>query len=101
MSLSREDVAKVAALARLSLTAEEMARYQTQLSAILDAFEKLKALDTEGIEPTLGGAPGAEGPSQSAHNRSDAPQPSLEPELALSNAPSRRGTSFSVPKILE
>ena len=49
---SRDDILKLAALARLSLTDEELARYQKELSSILDYVEKLQAADTEGLQPT-------------------------------------------------
>ena len=51
--LSPEEVKKIAALARIGLSEEEIPKYQKELSAILDYFEKLKELDTEKIE-TIG-----------------------------------------------
>lgn len=52
MSLSKQDVEKIAHLARLALTNEEMALYQEQLSAVLDYAEKLNRLDIDTVPPT-------------------------------------------------
>jgi aspartyl-tRNA(Asn)/glutamyl-tRNA(Gln) amidotransferase subunit C len=50
--LDREQVHKVALLARLELTPDEEEQYAGQMSSILDYFEQLSELDTEGVEPT-------------------------------------------------
>jgi aspartyl-tRNA(Asn)/glutamyl-tRNA(Gln) amidotransferase subunit C len=52
MSLSKEDVKKVAALARLELTDEEIGVLTPQLSNILNFIDQLKEADTEGTAPT-------------------------------------------------
>jgi len=51
MSLSRDDVRHVAALARLSFTDEEEQRMADEMSQILDYVEKLDELDTSGVPP--------------------------------------------------
>ena len=50
--LNREQVHKVALLARLELTPAEEEQYAGQMSSIIDYFEQLSELDTTGIEPT-------------------------------------------------
>jgi aspartyl-tRNA(Asn)/glutamyl-tRNA(Gln) amidotransferase subunit C len=95
MALSLEEVRHVASLARLSLSAEEEERYRHQLSAILEAMEQLKAVNTDQVEPTSH-AIAVEGML-----REDVVVPSMDPEKALANAPARVGTSFAVPKIIE
>lgn len=50
--LDREQVHKVALLARLELTPDEEDRYAVQMSSILDYFEQLSELDTNNVEPT-------------------------------------------------
>jgi len=52
MSLSEEEVRKIAELARLGLTDEEVKKFSGQLTDILDFVEQLSELDTENIEPT-------------------------------------------------
>lgn len=50
--LSREQVLKLAKLSQLTLTEEEIERYQQELGSILDYFERLNEADVEGLEPT-------------------------------------------------
>jgi len=95
MSLTLEEVRHVAGLARLSLSSEEEALMRTQLSAILDAMAELSRVDTSKVEPTSHAA------GEAAPWRSDQVRPSLPEEKALGNAPSKVGTSFAVPKIIE
>lgn len=96
MSLSLEDVRHVAQLARLSLTPDEEAQSQVELSKVLKAMAVLESLDTSHILPT------SHMNVSSSVTREDIVCSNHEAvEKALSNAPSRVGTSFSVPKIIE
>ncbi|MDD5071723.1 MAG: Asp-tRNA(Asn)/Glu-tRNA(Gln) amidotransferase subunit GatC [Patescibacteria group bacterium] len=52
MKLKREEIKYIADLARLELTDEELKKYGSQLSAVLNYFEQLKEVDTIDIEPT-------------------------------------------------
>jgi aspartyl-tRNA(Asn)/glutamyl-tRNA(Gln) amidotransferase subunit C len=97
MTLSREDVRRIARLARLTLSPEEEARFQDQLSAVLGYVEQLGELDLEGVEPMTHALAAGE----AAPLRADEPRPCLDPEEALANAPAREGTWFKVPRILE
>jgi aspartyl-tRNA(Asn)/glutamyl-tRNA(Gln) amidotransferase subunit C len=97
MTLSREDVRRIARLARLTLSPEEEARFQDQLSAVLGYVEQLGELDLEGVEPMTHALASGE----AAPLRVDEPRPCLDPEEALANAPAREGTWFKVPRILE
>ncbi len=49
--LTKEEVKNIAVLARIGLGENEIEEYQKRLSAILDYFQKLKKLDTGGVEP--------------------------------------------------
>ena len=51
MSLSTEDVAKIAGLARIDFSNEELQQLSQELDAIVHYVEQLKSVDTEGIEP--------------------------------------------------
>jgi aspartyl-tRNA(Asn)/glutamyl-tRNA(Gln) amidotransferase subunit C len=82
-------------LARLTLTEEEKALYEGQLNSILSYVEKLNELDTSGVEPT------SHVISLSNVDREDAPQPSLDREEALRNAPDGTGGFYRVPRIIE
>ena len=50
MDLSKEDVKKIAELARIGVNDDECAAYQKDLSAVLDYFKKLEELDTDQVE---------------------------------------------------
>jgi aspartyl-tRNA(Asn)/glutamyl-tRNA(Gln) amidotransferase subunit C len=95
MVLSREEVEHIAELAKLSLTDEEKARYQEQLSAILDHFAYLQNIDTEGIPPTASVLP--------LDNvfRDDMAGPSLPRDDLLDNAPQAEVGMFQVEAVLE
>ena len=91
MAITRDEVLHVARLARLELDDDEVARFQEQLNAILDAVGKVAELDLADVEPT-------------AHPldlvnmwAEDEPRPSLTVDEALANAPDREGDSFRVP----
>ena len=93
--IERGDVEAVARLARLQLTEVETERLREQLSAILTYIDKLRALDTDGVEPTSHAVPLVN------VMRDDAPEPCLPAEAMLANAPDRVDEFFRVPRIIE
>jgi len=95
MSLSLDEVRKVAQLARLELAEADLPRMQQQLSAILDYVALLDRLDTTGVEPLAHPLP-----VQNVF-RPDDPRPSLPVDEALRNAPARAGDYFGVPAVFE
>ena len=95
MSLTPEDVQHIALLARVGLTPEELERYRSQLSDILEHFQVLQEIDTEGIPPT-----GHSVPLESVM-REDEPRPSSPKEEVLANAPHRQEDYFRVRAVLE
>lgn len=97
MPLTLDEVRRVAALARLKLSAEEEELFAGQLSAILDQVRELETLDVTGVPPMTHAL--AEG--EAVALRPDALVPGLSPEEALGNAPAREGTCFKVPRIIE
>jgi aspartyl-tRNA(Asn)/glutamyl-tRNA(Gln) amidotransferase subunit C len=95
MPIDPETVRKTAHLARLELGPDEIARYQTQLGAILDYVAQLEQLDVSKVEPLT------QAGDFSNVFRSDAPAPSLTSDQALANAPEKAGPYFVVPKVVE
>lgn len=95
MELTLEQVEHIAQLARLTLSAEEKALYQEQLSAILEHFEKLQELDTEAISPTATVLP------LRSVMREDVPSSSMDREDILANAPEATDGCFEVPAVLD
>ena len=92
------DVRQVAKLAHLEITDEEVALYTPQMADIVKYVEQLNELDTENIEPMLGGLT-AEGEATETL-REDLPGGSLGQNAALSQAPSAVEGHFQVPKVL-
>ncbi len=94
MTISREGVEHVAALARLELTESEILEHTEKLNLILDYEEMLERLDTDDVLPTPHVDP--------LFNvlREDQTGPSLNQEKALSNAPQKEEGFFKVPRII-
>lgn len=92
------DVRKIATLAHLKITDEDVAMYTPQMADIVKYVEQLNELDTGDIAPMLGGLT-AEGESTESI-REDVPQPSFSQEEALSEAPAGVAGHFQVPKVL-
>ena len=95
MPINRAQVQHIAALARISLTDAETEVFARQLSDILDQFEALQSLDTDGVPPTSHVA------GLDTVLREDEPAGSLESEDSLLNAPQRRGDFFQVRAVLD
>ncbi len=95
MALSRKEVQHIAQLARVGLDEDEIARFREHLSEVLDYFQRLRQVDTEGVPPTAHTLP--------LHNiaRADEPIPSPDKEDILANAPDREDDFFRVAAILE
>ncbi|NEQ27060.1 MAG: Asp-tRNA(Asn)/Glu-tRNA(Gln) amidotransferase subunit GatC [Microcoleus sp. SIO2G3] len=92
--IDREQVHKVAHLARLDLTPDEETQFTTQLSDILEYFEQLSELDTSNVEPTTRAI------DVSNVTRPDRHQTDAAREQILDSAPDREGEFFKVPKIM-
>lgn len=88
-----KDVEHVAKLARLELTPEEKELFAEQLSKIIDAFDELKDVQTDGIEPMSHAIP-----MPNALREDEVVTPPGHESL-LKNAPDREGVFFKVPKI--
>ena len=95
MSLSLDEVRKVAKLARLEMSDADLATMQKQLSAILEYVDQLQALNTDGVEPMAHPLP-----LQNVF-RDDVPAPSLPVDAALQNAPTRLADFFGVPAVFD
>lgn len=94
MSLSREEVKKVANLARLEITPEEEANFAIQLSSILDYFEQIEELNTDNVQPMTRAIEVVN------ITREDKQVTNSERENILNSAPEREDDFFRVPKIM-
>jgi aspartyl-tRNA(Asn)/glutamyl-tRNA(Gln) amidotransferase subunit C len=95
MALTREEVEHIAELAKLSLTDAEKARFQEQLSDILEYARKLQTLDTGAIPPTASVLP------LRSVMRDDVVTPSTPTPTLLANAPKATDGSFEVQAVLD
>jgi aspartyl-tRNA(Asn)/glutamyl-tRNA(Gln) amidotransferase subunit C len=94
-TLKREDVQRIAELARLELSADELELFTRQLGDILNYVEQIRALDTSGVAPT----------SQVLNrpvDREDEPQPTLPRHDLMRNAPDAAPEAglFKVPRVI-
>ena len=89
------DVDYVANLARIELTEGEKDKFSSQLGDVLEYFDKLNAVEVDGVEPTAHAFP--------RHNVWDEDQskPGFSSEEALMNAPEKRQDQVVVPKVIE
>jgi aspartyl-tRNA(Asn)/glutamyl-tRNA(Gln) amidotransferase subunit C len=94
-ALTKQDVLRIAELARLELTDEEVELFTRQLADILTYVEQIQLLDTTGVAPT----------SHVTHQsleREDVPHETLPRPAALANAPDAAAEAglFKVPRVM-
>jgi aspartyl-tRNA(Asn)/glutamyl-tRNA(Gln) amidotransferase subunit C len=92
------DVRQIAKLAHLEISDEEVALYTPQMADIVKYVEQLNQIDTENVEPMLGGLT-AEGEATET-KRADDTHDSFTQEEALAEAPAAVAGHFQVPKVL-
>jgi aspartyl-tRNA(Asn)/glutamyl-tRNA(Gln) amidotransferase subunit C len=96
MSLIRQDVEKIARLARLSITDAEMPVYVTSLSSIVDFVAELSRAETDRVEPMAHPLEG-----QHQRLRADAVTESDHREQYQANAPQVQAGLYVVPRVIE
>ena len=94
-TLTHQDVKRIAELARLELTAEELDLFTRQLGDILAYVEQIRTLDTTGVPPTSSVL-------NRPVDRADEPRPSLSRAVLLQNAPDAAPEAglFKVPRVI-
>lgn len=95
MSVTRQDVIRVAALARLDLSPQEQEQLTDELSRILKYMEKLNELDTDGVSPSSHPIPVA------GSFRTDQAEIFIGRDELLAQAPDRRDGYFRVPRVID
>jgi len=111
MKVTEKDVAYVADLANLELTADERTRMLRDLNSILEYVDRLNELNTDDVAPMaqVSDRHGVDESRQGSERFAYAARedirhglrPSLPHETALENAPDTDGTFFEVPKVIE
>ena len=99
MALTSDDVGRIAQLARLELREDEATAMLTQLNEFFDIVEKMRAVDTSGVEPLYTPLSAIE--DVTLRLREDAVTESNEREANMANAPARDEGLFLVPKVIE
>ena len=99
MALTSEDVSRIAQLARLELRDDEQAAMLTQLNEFFDIVEKMRSVDTSGVEPLYTPLSAIE--DVTLRLRADAVTESNNREANMANAPAQDGGLFLVPKVIE
>ena len=98
MPITEAEIQKIAALAHLEITEDELHTLAPQVAAIVAYVEQLNELDTKDVKPAIGGLT-PEGERTEAV-REDATRPSLGQQLALEQAPDPSHGHFRVPKVI-
>ena len=99
MSLNSQDIARIAHLARLELHPQESERMLSQINGFFDLVEKMRAVDTSGVEPLT--HPVAAIRDVALRLREDAASETIDREANLRNAPAAERGLFLVPKVIE
>ncbi|MFL5043227.1 MAG: Asp-tRNA(Asn)/Glu-tRNA(Gln) amidotransferase subunit GatC, partial [Xanthobacteraceae bacterium] len=94
MSVDADTVRRIAHLARIKVTDDEIEHLQGELNTILAFFEQLSEVDVEGVEPMTSVMP------MQMKKRPDEVTDGGDPEAVLSNAPARDDNFFLVPKVV-
>jgi aspartyl-tRNA(Asn)/glutamyl-tRNA(Gln) amidotransferase subunit C len=94
-TISRDEVAHLARLARLAVTEEELDLFAGQLEVILTSVARVSEVAAEDIPPT------SHAVGLTDVYRTDIPRPGLTQEQALSGAPASEAGRFRVPRILD
>ncbi|MDQ2974649.1 MAG: Asp-tRNA(Asn)/Glu-tRNA(Gln) amidotransferase subunit GatC [Acidobacteriota bacterium] len=98
MPITESDVEKVAQLAHMEITPDELKLFAPQMADIVSYVEQLNEVDTSNVEPALGGlTPEGE---RTDSSRKDSVTPSLGQKTALAEAPDAAAGHFRVPKVL-
>ena len=95
MPLEPATVRRIAKLARIRITDDEVPKLQAELNAILGYVEQLDAVNVDGVQPLSGGA------QMALRLREDVVSDGGNPAAILANAPARLGDFFTVPKVVE
>ena len=98
MPIQASDIEKIAQLAHLEISPEELLVFAPQITDIVAYVEQLNEVDTSNVEPALGGLTPEGERTDSA--RDDKREPSLGQKLALAEAPDAAAGHFRVPKVL-
>jgi aspartyl-tRNA(Asn)/glutamyl-tRNA(Gln) amidotransferase subunit C len=99
VKITKEEIMYVADLARLDLDEESINKFVEQIGTILAYMDKLRSVDTQGVNPTSH-AIAFHAIALTNAFRDDDEKDHLDNEIALANAPEKEEGSFVVPKVV-
>jgi len=94
MKITQQEVLHVAKLARLEINPASVDKFASQIGQVLEYVDTLNQVDTQGVVPTTHAI------SLTNAFRDDRVKPSMERDIALSNAPAQEDGNFQVPKVI-
>jgi aspartyl-tRNA(Asn)/glutamyl-tRNA(Gln) amidotransferase subunit C len=95
MALDHSNVKSIANLAKLAISDENIDKYRTELSSILDLVEQMNAVNTDDVEPLAN-------PTDAIQRlRADVVTETNHREKYMANAPAQENGLFLVPKVVE
>lgn len=94
MAVTKKEIEKIAELARIKFSDEELESFTPQMNEILSYMDKLNELDTENVKPL------SHPVEQTNVFRDDIVKPSISNQDALKNAPAKDDNHFRVPKVI-
>ncbi len=95
MKVSKDEIEKIAHLARLEVDENQIEKMSEQISNILQYIDKLKDVNVEGVKPASGAA------FMQNVLREDERKESPGPKVTLANAPQRDDDFFTVPRVVK
>lgn len=93
--ISKEEILKLASLSNIDLEDDEVDRYKVEVGTILEMIDKLKAIDTTGVEPTY-----QVSGNKNVMREDKVDKTTIDPELLLSLAPESTNGQIKVGKVL-
>ncbi|HLU19829.1 MAG TPA: Asp-tRNA(Asn)/Glu-tRNA(Gln) amidotransferase subunit GatC [Pusillimonas sp.] len=101
MSITDQDVKRIADLARIALSPEQSERTRSELNGILDLIEQLQAVDTQGVEPMAHPLSAHQDISLRLRDDVAAPGSEAQRDALMANAPAVSEGLFLVPTVIE
>ena len=95
MIIDKDHILKLADLAKITISEEEVDSYISDINKILELVSQIKDVDTSGVDPLSNVL------DQLSDTREDIPEIKLDRDEALANAPDSDGVYFQVPSTIK
>jgi len=95
MIIDRDHILKLADLAKINLSEDELDSYISDINKIVNLVSEIDSIDTEGVEPLSNVL------DERSHTREDVPKIAVDRDEALENAPDSDGVYYQVPPTIK